>query len=373
MKLDVFSLLVLLGALQALFFGIYLLFAKSENRFQNRMLAFFILILSYNGFETLNWSSELGKYLFIFEMFPFVLVFGIGPCVYLYVRSFRREPPVNKPWRHFLLMLVPFTNRFLLVTGYFVWKFTPSHVFLFPPGWLDHYYAAIAEPASVLHSCIYYVFALLEFRRQRKENLLMREEFRWLGMLLGVIGFFNALWLGTILYSRIFNVWGGGQYYVIEVFLVCFIYWIGFMGYHRTKIIYVAQQKKTQSYFDNLTEEEVERCVAALQRAMAVERLYLQPDISIQSVAEHTGVSPKTLSAVLNQRVGKGFNEYVNGWRVEAVKEMMTDPGNAHLTITGMAFECGFNSQPTFQRAFKAATGQTPREFMQASSIQKQP
>ncbi len=373
MKLDVFSLLVLLGALQALFFGIYLLFAKSENRFQNRMLALFILILSYNGFETLNWSSELGKYLFVFDLFPFVLIFGVGPCLYLYVRSFRKEPPVKKPWRYFLVMLIPFTNRFVLVIGYFVWKLTPGHIVLFPPRLLDAHYAAIAEPASILHSCIYYVFALLEFRRQRKENLLMPEEYRWLRTLIAVMALFNALWLGTYLYAQIFNVWGGEQYYVIEIFAVIFIYWIGFMGYHRTKIIYVAQQKKTQSYFDNLPQEEVDRCIAALQRAMAEERLYLQQDITIQAVAEHIGTGAKTLSAVLNQRVGKGFNEYVNGWRVEAVKEMMLNPANAHLTITGIAYECGFNSQPTFQRAFKAATAQTPREYMQASSMQKQP
>ncbi|RPD42756.1 helix-turn-helix transcriptional regulator [Chitinophaga barathri] len=373
MKLDVFSLLVLLGALQALFFGVYLLFAKSENRFQNRMLAFFILILSYNGFETLNWSSELGKYLFIFDIFPFVLVFAIGPSLYLYVRSFRKVPPVTKPWKHFLLMLVPFTNRFLLVIGYFVWKFTPNHFLLFQPAWLDKYYATIAEPASILSSCTYYLFAVLELRRQRKESLLIPEEYRWLKMLLAVMGFFNTLWLGTYLYAHIFNVWGGEQYYVIETFLVIFIYWVGFMGYHRTKIIYVAQQKKTQSYFDNLSKEDVDRVDAALRKAMAEDRLYLQQDISIQGVAEHIGTSAKTLSAVLNQRVGKGFNEYVNGWRVEAVKEMMLDPTHAHLTITGMAFECGFNSQPTFQRAFKAATGQTPREFMQGTSIQKQP
>ena len=59
MKLDVFSLIVLLGALQALFFGIYLLFTRSHNKLQKRSLAIFILILSYNGFETLNWSSGL--------------------------------------------------------------------------------------------------------------------------------------------------------------------------------------------------------------------------------------------------------------------------------------------------------------------------
>jgi len=34
-----------------------------------------------------------------------------------------------------------------------------------------------------------------------------------------------------------------------------------------------------------------------------------------------------------------------------------------NLTIAGIAFECGFNSQATFQRTFKELTGQSPSEF----------
>ena len=32
------------------------------------------------------------------------------------------------------------------------------------------------------------------------------------------------------------------------------------------------------------------------------------------------------------------------------------------------AYECGFNSLPTFQRAFKSITGLTPKEFLQKSA-----
>jgi AraC-like DNA-binding protein len=54
----------------------------------------------------------------------------------------------------------------------------------------------------------------------------------------------------------------------------------------------------------------------------------------------------------------------VNEYRVEAVKRRMLDPAQPPLTLVGLAFECGFNSQATFQRAFRSATGQSPGEYL---------
>jgi AraC-like DNA-binding protein len=62
--------------------------------------------------------------------------------------------------------------------------------------------------------------------------------------------------------------------------------------------------------------------------------------------------------------VRKNFNEFVNQYRLAAVKKKLLESGNEHLTITGIAFECGFNSQATFQRVFKQTTGVSPTQFL---------
>ena len=80
-------------------------------------------------------------------------------------------------------------------------------------------------------------------------------------------------------------------------------------------------------------------------------------------MAEHTGFSQKIISAVLNQYIQKSFNEFVNEYRVLEFKEKIVQPEFNHLTIAGIALECGFGSQPTFQRVFKEITGQSPSEF----------
>lgn len=360
MKIDLFSLLVLLGALQALFFGVFLLVTRTENRFQNRMLAGFMMVFAYNGFETLNWSSGLYPNLILFECFSFVLIFAAGPFLYLYIRSFGQEGRPPGPWRHFIIVYAALTIRL----GFLVCWWLHAAGKPFPEWWvwLSRAFDRIAEPMSVLWFTAYWGGSFYAF--QKMKNGMMEVSARWLQRLLGVTGVIGAMWIVTVALPYFGEVTGAQQYTVIEVCLVVFVYWMGFSAYHRTRVIYAAQQQQARSHFDQLTEDEILRCARALHQAMETGRLYLDPTISAATVAEKIGVPVKTLSAVLNRQVGKGFNEYINGWRVEAVKGRMLDPDSRHLTLSGIAYECGFNSQPTFQRAFRAVTGFSPGEFL---------
>jgi AraC-like DNA-binding protein len=57
----------------------------------------------------------------------------------------------------------------------------------------------------------------------------------------------------------------------------------------------------------------------------------------------------------------------VNEYRVAMFKEKILLPEMNHLTIAGIAVDCGFNSQATFQRTFKEITGKSPSEFRKAA------
>lgn len=68
--------------------------------------------------------------------------------------------------------------------------------------------------------------------------------------------------------------------------------------------------------------------------------------------------------------LGTSFTGYVNRYRIDAVKERIVLPESRRLTIAGLAYECGFNSLPTFQRAFKAITGMSPKEYILNSEFE---
>ncbi len=100
-----------------------------------------------------------------------------------------------------------------------------------------------------------------------------------------------------------------------------------------------------------------------VENAILVERMYRNPELTLTDLANHLGTNPSLLSKIINRSFGKNFNDYVNQYRVLEVKENLADPQNAHLTIMSLAYDAGFNSKATFNRAFKKFTGDNPKTY----------
>jgi AraC-like DNA-binding protein len=64
----------------------------------------------------------------------------------------------------------------------------------------------------------------------------------------------------------------------------------------------------------------------------------------------------------------KNFYQFVNEYRVEAVKKMLANPRRKNISIEAIGFDCGFNSKSTFFSVFKSITGMTPAQFKDKKS-----
>lgn len=95
------------------------------------------------------------------------------------------------------------------------------------------------------------------------------------------------------------------------------------------------------------------------------EKAWQDPELSLTQVARQLHTNPSLLSKIINQGFGFNFNDFINHYRIEAVKEMLGKGEHKQQTLLGIAFECGFNSKATFNRAFKKATGLSPKEWAQ--------
>ena len=94
------------------------------------------------------------------------------------------------------------------------------------------------------------------------------------------------------------------------------------------------------------------------------EEPFLIPDLSLRSLASHIEIHPNKLSWLLNEKMGKNFNEFINHYRIEYFKKLALDPENSHISLIGLAYESGFNSKTVFNTYFKKETGMTPKEFL---------
>jgi AraC-like DNA-binding protein len=96
---------------------------------------------------------------------------------------------------------------------------------------------------------------------------------------------------------------------------------------------------------------------------MESEKIYLDPSLKMDILAGKLSLSERSISNLLNRHVGKSFNDFVNGYRIEEAKRKLTDPASHQFTVAAIGFDCGFNSLATFQRCFKQFTGITPSQY----------
>ncbi|MEW7279690.1 helix-turn-helix transcriptional regulator [Aquimarina sp. 2201CG1-2-11] len=125
-------------------------------------------------------------------------------------------------------------------------------------------------------------------------------------------------------------------------------------------IISPDKKEKEQSQYD---ESEMKGLVVLLNDVMNHQKPYLDPDVSLSSLADVLNIKEKMLSSLLNKYIDKSFYTYINEYRVNEVKEKLSDPANHHLKMMTIAYDCGFNSKTSFNRIFKNTVGISPSQF----------
>jgi AraC-like DNA-binding protein len=104
--------------------------------------------------------------------------------------------------------------------------------------------------------------------------------------------------------------------------------------------------------------------LARLLMAMDTEMLWRQEGLTIGKLAERTGVPEHRLRRLINDHLGhRNFTDFINSRRIEAAKRVLSDPAQARTTVAAIAYDHGFASLGPFNRAFKAETGASPREW----------
>lgn len=102
----------------------------------------------------------------------------------------------------------------------------------------------------------------------------------------------------------------------------------------------------------------------ALIAAMDMEKVYLDPALSIGTLAEKVGAPEHQLRTLINKSMGhRNFRSFLNGYRMEDARRALADPAKAGLPILTIAMDSGFASLASFNRAFKQTTGSTPSDF----------
>lgn len=101
----------------------------------------------------------------------------------------------------------------------------------------------------------------------------------------------------------------------------------------------------------------------SLTRLIDEERIYLDTELDLESIAQRLGVHRNMISKAVNSVFGKPFSTYINECRIRQAICLLSNPANDHLSLETIAFDSGFSTRQTFYRAFKAQTGISPAAY----------
>jgi AraC-like DNA-binding protein len=364
-----------------------------QERLHDRLLAGILLIYTLRvsswmlGFA--GWYDSHDAYSTFMFYFPFNHWYALGPLVYFYFKSvanveFRLK---RKDMWHF----VPFFITLGISAFIFLKDVVYDH-WIMEQAFSYHYGTKgelaengtgfLSELLSYLAyiSIFAYFIATIRLYRKYKKYILAQFSFTeeidlsWLRNFLYAVVIGQLIWLIFQIIDLaspegLSYIQGWYAYFAWGVI----IYYLGFKGYGLTgeKIRALHFEEKAAI----LPQKTIALPVVSAENILSNLRdtqSYLDPALSLKELADSLQMPPVQLSQTINSQLGKNFNELVNGFRVEAVKEKLLDTSQAHLSILGIAFECGFNSKATFNRTFKQLTGFTPSQYVKSQKNKPQ-
>jgi AraC-like DNA-binding protein len=368
------ALVLVIG--ECLMLALLLVVIQKGKRFSNHLLALFLLLNAFIAFETLIfWSESLNaRVASISPNLFFLLGFSMfleGPILYWYTQSliykdFRLRPES-------LLHLLPaLLYPFYMYIFYYRLDHATKEVMLIEQSIL------VASPffeillwlqrCSVIIYGILCLYQLLQYRVHLKNNYSSIEkiDFSWLGLLIG--GFLTAwFWVlltqiiaGTSVPLSISDSMGIIGNYLIFILINSLVFY-SLVHSDVFEGVSLKSQARRADDGEPIAPEHVE----SLDRIMREEKPYLEPNITLERLADRLRISPRLLSAVINRHFKQNFFEFINYHRVERAKELLTSEEFRHHTILDLMAEAGFNSKSASNRFFKKFADMTPTEYRQ--------
>jgi len=215
------------------------------------------------------------------------------------------------------------------------------------------------------------------------KHLKDKQEKKWVIALLSLVSALLFSWVITILTALFLQFDISATMKILALFGTFLIHWNAYFGIYKYKLakdrdgIYNFLNKDLAiadhtifSIVENNSKEENKESITAdnlyfkkLELLFKEDHIYTDSTLNREKVAEKLGISTGYLSQIVNAITGDNFANYINQYRVEAVKEMISNSEFDNYNLLTMGLESGFTSKKTFYNAFKKVTGQTPNEY----------
>ncbi|MEZ5012706.1 MAG: helix-turn-helix domain-containing protein [Chitinophagales bacterium] len=370
------DILYISGIVLSLFLS-FILFSKNKKTTPDIILGIWLLVSGADLFTFFLFFTGAYTHMPAVTALGFPMPLLQGPFLFLYTKyqtgnnAFRRKDLLHfAPALCSLLMFFPF---YLLSYADQVRVFQEEG-----KGYMVQ--MSVNVIAIMVSGVIYIVLSmrrLLSFRKKIVDRFSNTDKIRFNWLLYLIIGI-ACIWV-VILFV--------GEDHLIFASSALFILWLGYYGIKQSQVFNqhaevdwtyftTSQDHVQENEMDGsehtkvkysrsaLQAEEAIRIHNALQKRMAEQKPFTDPELTLDALAAILQVQPDHLSQVINSLEGKNFYDYINTLRVEEFLRKTQNGDDIRYTLLALAFDCGFNSKASFNRNFKKIMGTSPSMYL---------
>lgn len=374
-RADLFSVFILLGAVQGFFLCYFFLLNSRGERKNNLYLG--IVLLGMGFIMTDVW---LGYTNYMFQMLwfvdstePFNLL--LAPMIYLYIKTGITRQFDKRDLTHF----IPFGLYFIYMC---VLIYPQSMAFKYNSN-IGSYHPQLNEiPAYVygrrwmfflkwhintimMASMLYYIILVFIFLQKayiRQGLSFFTSEhtqlswYRKLSLKLLLIAM-------IILVTRLTFLHDFGDH-IVATFISLIVYSISFSVFSKSEF-FLGKEKAVEKKYkkSSLSLEMQDNSIKKLELIMSNEKLYTDSNISLPLLAKKIGISRHHLSQILNDKLEQSFSDFLAAHRIAEAQRLLMSKENSYIKIDEIAQMVGYNSKSAFNTTFRKVTGVTPSEF----------
>jgi len=372
MNLNVLEILVFVSLIQGLLFAVVLLTQKTFRVKANKYLAYSTFLLSYIGVIELLVAKDFDEKYYFIDYFgddiPWLFLFYIPMLIYFLKSTKNSYAKSKKLW----ILTVPFFFFWLLYTIIDI----QLDFQLLEWDLITNYYRLVYETefySSILFNTTLITISFFIIKR----SAISPDEKKWLKN----IWAFNAgllfIWvINTFIPDNLYPIAHSDITYPVWLGVSFYVYWLIFRGLLQLKL----SQDKSEIHELRKPPELEPQDVSVTENSkpsfepqnnyfqeftalMTVQKLYRNPELSRDLIAEKLKVSPGYLSQLISASVHSNFSSLINDYRISDAKQMLLDSDFDKYSIVAIGLEAGFKSKSTFYTAFKKHTGYTPNQF----------
>jgi AraC-like DNA-binding protein len=376
----------------------------TQQRVASKWLALFLLLAAlYLAPWMLGFAGwyDAQPYRDILFYTPFQQLLLIGPVLFFYVQAtFNPSLEIKgKQWWHFVPGLL-YNVGCVVAWVYDKWV-AKQYVFLASQN--DPDFHPIYQLVGFISMMVYLVLSIKYYYAYKAaiEQVLSNAAnflFSWVRNFLIAFLLIQLAWILNAAAGYIFNVSYADVWWYFLGFSII-TYYIAIAGHgnmieakvffksdvfaNHQQVLFLQRAPELLAYnhqgnFENIEVATQEPAVAnadlqewkqKIEQLLTAEKMYEQPELSLLQLAKPLGVNIAQLSKYINAGFGLNFNDLVNKYRVMAVIGLLEKGEHKRQTLLSIAYECGFNSKSTFNRAFKKEKGCTPQTYLQRNVL----